>query len=77
MQPDGRENGESVVKLGEAVCWYNVGNQPHTVTGGPWGDSGIMERTQSFIWVADRVGTFGYRCTLHDSSMFATLRVTA
>jgi hypothetical protein len=74
-QPTGTENSETLVKLGTPVCWYNVGNRVHTVTGGPWGDSGDLERTQSFIWVADRLGTFGYRCRRHDSNMFATLRV--
>jgi hypothetical protein len=38
-QPSGPPNGTVVVKLGALVCWYNVGDMLHTVTGGPWGDS--------------------------------------
>jgi len=75
-QPFGKENTETVVKLGESVCWYNVGLQPHTVTGGPWVDSGKLERTANFVWVPDRVGVFGYRCSFHPNQMLATLRVT-
>jgi plastocyanin len=76
-QPLGKENGETVVKLGTPVCWYNVGNQIHSVTGGPWNDSGDLQRTGSYIWVADRVGLFAYRCRFHSASMQATLRVIA
>jgi plastocyanin len=75
-QPLGRENAETVVKLGVPVCWYNVGSSQHTVTG-PWWDSGVLERTGSFIWVPDRIGTFPYFCKFHRSQMIATLRVTA
>jgi plastocyanin len=75
-QPFGKENAETVVKLGESVCWYNVGLVQHTVTGGPWVDSGTLNRAGNFIWVPDRVGVFGYRCAFHPSQMIATLRVT-
>ena len=74
-QPTGIENGEAVAKIGVIVCWYNVGKQIHTVTGGPWGDSGDMQRTASFMWVADRVGVFGYR-DKYFPSMIGTLRIT-
>lgn len=75
-QPSGKENAETVVRLGESVCWYNVGLVPHTVTGGPWVDSGLLNRAGNFIWIPDRVGLFGYRCSFHPSQMIATLRVT-
>ena len=75
-QPYGIENGETVVKLGTVVCWYNTGLHAHTVTGGPWVDSGDMPKTASFIWVADRAGLFAYRCKYHLPQMQATLRVT-
>lgn len=75
-QPSGIENGEAVARLGMIVCWYNVGKQVHTATGGPWGDSGDMQRTASFMWTADRLGVFGYRCKYH-SNMLGTLRITA
>jgi plastocyanin len=77
LQPDGQENIETVVKLGTVVCWYNVGLKIHTVTGGPWNDSGDLQKTQSYIWVANQVGTFGYRCRYNQPQMQATLRVTA
>jgi plastocyanin len=73
-QPNGIENGEAVAKIGVLVCWYNVGNQIHTVTGGPWGDSGDLQRTASFMWVADRAGVFGYR-DKYFPSMLGTLRI--
>ena len=76
-QPYGKENAETVVRLGESVCWYNVGLEKHTVTGGPWGDSGVIGRAGNYIWVPDRVGVIGYRCAFHPGQMFATLKVTA
>ena len=75
-QPNGIENGEAVAKIGVIVCWYNVGKQIHTVTGGPWGDSGDMQRTASFMWLADRVGLFGYR-DKYFPTMLGTLRIIA
>lgn len=75
-QPSGTENGETVVKVGTPVCWYNVGNSVHTVTGGPWGDSGDLARTASYIWVAATPGVYPYRCRYHSPQMQATLRVT-
>jgi plastocyanin len=77
LQPDGTENGTATVHVGDVICWYNVGMHPHTVTGGPWVDSGDMPRTASFIWIADRVGVFPYKCKYHDPIMQATLRVEA
>jgi len=76
-QPFGVENGETVLKLGVKACWYNVGQLVHSVTGGPWAESGDMGRPASFMWVADRVGVFGYRCRYHPDRMQGTLRVTA
>lgn len=75
LQPDGQENGETVVKLGTVVCWYNVGVRVHTVTGGPWNDSGDLQKSQSFIWVANQLGSFGFRCIYNQPEMQATLRV--
>ncbi|MGQ0537846.1 MAG: cupredoxin domain-containing protein, partial [Gemmatimonadaceae bacterium] len=77
LQPDGLENGVARVKQGTTVCWYNVGTQPHSVTGGPWRDSGDLGRAQSFIWVADRIGVYPYRCRYHTPHMTATLEVVA
>jgi hypothetical protein len=74
-QPDGPENGETIVPVGTVVCWYNVGRKVHTVTGGPWNDSGDLQRTQSYIWVATVPGVHAYRCTYNQPGMRATLRV--
>ena len=76
-QPFGVENGETSLKLGVKACWYNVGQLVHSVTGGPWVESGDMGRPASFMWVADRVGVFGYRCRYHPDRMRGTLRVTS
>jgi len=75
LQPDGAENAETVVRLGTVVCWYNVGLKVHTVTGGPWNDSGDLQKSQSFIWVANQVGSFGFRCVYNQPHMQSTLRV--
>ncbi|MBV6521654.1 MAG: hypothetical protein MNPFHGCM_01798 [Gemmatimonadaceae bacterium] len=77
LQPDGQENAETVVRLGDLVCWYNVGVSVHTVTGGPWGDSGDLQKSQAYIWTADRVGLFAFGCKYHQPEQRATLRVTA
>lgn len=77
LQPDGPENGTTTVKLGTTVCWYNVGTQPHSITGGPWKDSGDLNRAQNFIWVANQVGLYPYRCRYHTPHMAATLEVVA
>lgn len=74
-QPFGEPNATVVVKLGVTVCWYNVGSTDHTVTGGPWGDSGPFSRTEEFEWDADQVGTFGYRCRFHNPQMQSILQV--
>ncbi len=77
LQPDGQENGTTTVKVGTTVCWYNVGTQPHSITGGPWRDSGDLNRAQNFIWVANQEGVFPYRCRYHTPHMAATLEVVA
>ena len=76
-QPSGEPNATVVVKLGALVCWYNVGSMLHTVSGGPWGDSGPMTHGDNFRWRADQVGTFPYRCNYHGVRMLATLKVEA
>ena len=76
LQPDGQENGECAVKLGTVVCWYNVGVKVHSVTGGPWNDSGDLQKTQSYIWVASQTGLFPYHCRYSQPQMQAVLRVT-
>lgn len=75
LQPSGAENGETVVNLGMLVCWYNVGLNTHTVTGGPWNDSGDLQKTQAYIWVASVLGLHAYQCKYNQPAMRATLRV--
>lgn len=77
LQPNGQENSQVTVRLGTVVCWYNVGEKVHTITGGPWNDSGDMQRTQSYIWVANQTGTFPYRCKYNQPQMQSVLRVDA
>jgi hypothetical protein len=77
LQPDGAQNAETVVRLGTLVCWYNVDTQVHTVTGGPWVDSGDLQRSQAYIWTADQEGLFAFQCKYHQPAMRGTLRVTA
>jgi hypothetical protein len=75
LQPNGTENGERVVKVGTNVCWYNVDTEVHTVSGGPWGDSGDLQKSQAYLWPATTAGLFGYQCRYHASSEKALLRV--
>lgn len=74
-QPLGDPNGAATVEVGTEVCWYNVSKMDHEVRGGPWGTSGVMEPTGSFIWEADRVGEFEYQCPHHSTVQKATLIV--
>ena len=76
-EPYGLPNATVVVPLGTLVCWYNVGTVAHTVTGGPWGDSGPLAIDGNFMWLANQVGTFAYRCSFHAPQMQAVLQVTA
>ena len=75
LQPNGTENGECVVKVGTNVCWYNVDTAVHTVSGGPWGDSGDLQKSQAYLWPATTTGLFGYQCRYHGDSEKALLRV--
>jgi len=74
-QPFGDPNALVTVKAGVIVCWYNVGLHDHTVTGGPWGDSGTIGKAEEFMWTANQVGTFGYRCNFHNPLMQAIVKV--
>jgi hypothetical protein len=77
QQPDGKENAEVVVKVGTNVCWYNVDTKVHTVTGGPWGDSGDLQRAAAYFWTATPVGSYAYRCKYHQPQEQGVLRITA
>jgi hypothetical protein len=74
-QPVGDANGTVVAKVGTIICWYNVGQMVHSVTGGPWGDSGPIDLDGNFNWTANQVGTFPYRCRYHGTQMIATLQI--
>lgn len=77
LQPFGAVNGTYTVPVGTLVCWYNVGVSPHTVTGGPWRDSGVLNEADNFMWLADKPGDFPFQCRFHGPGMQALLRVTA
>jgi len=49
----------------------------HTVSGGPWGDSGALTQAPASLWPATTIGTFRYHCKYHPNSEKAILRVTA
>lgn len=74
-QPIGATDGTTVVNLNTLVCWYNVGQVGHTVTGGPWGDSGPIAPDGNFMWLANQTGTFPYHCSYHGTQMIAVLQV--
>jgi hypothetical protein len=75
-QPRGRENAETVVKVGTDVCWYNVGTMPHVVSGS-WGNSPVLMPGNNYIWTPTQSGLYAYRCSFHSTQMIATLRVTS
>lgn len=74
-QPYGEPNKPTTIGVGVIVCWYNVGDHLHNVVGEPWGNSGDMHSTDSFIWQADQVGEFQYQCTYHQPQMRSSLVV--
>ena len=75
-QPRGKENTETIVRVGTAICWYNVGLMPHVIAGS-WGESPVLDRGGNYIWTPTTPGLFTYRCSYHPTQMIATLRVVA
>jgi plastocyanin len=75
-QPQGKENAQTVVKVGTAICWYNVGLMPHVISGS-WGESPVLARGGNYIWTPTNAGLYAYRCSYHSAQMIATLRVVA
>lgn len=56
------------VPAGTKVTWTNRDDTPHTVTSAakpPLFKSGALDTDDSFAWVFDTPGTYGYFCTLH------------
>ncbi len=54
------------VPAGTTVTWrFQDGLIPHDVTGEGW-KSGEPQREGSYTHTFDQVGTYPYRCTLHD-----------
>jgi len=74
-QPLGKVNAETVVTVGTAICWYNVGTMPHVIDGS-WGESPILAHGSNYIWRPTQPGLYAYRCSFHPTQMIATLRVT-
>jgi len=67
--------------VGTTVTWKNEDAAPHTTTAGtspsPSGewDSSILQKGQSFSFTFTEVGTFDYFCTVHPSTMIATVTI--
>ena len=38
---------------------------------------GPIQRGGNFMWLADELGTFPYRCSYHGTQMLATLKVVS
>lgn len=73
-QPNGKQNTETLVTVGTAICWYNVGMTPHIINGS-WGNSPVLEKGGNYIWTPVQPGLYTYRCSYHPTHMIATLRV--
>lgn len=73
-------------EVGESVTWSWVGDNPHSVSGGPWGSShpgcsaastlACGTRGTTFTWTPQQVGTVDYRCEVH-AGMNGTVEVVA
>jgi plastocyanin len=74
-QPNGKQNSETIVTVGTAICWYNVGLTPHIISGS-WGNSPVLGQGANYIWTPTQAGLYTYRCSYHPTHMIATLRVT-
>ena len=61
-------------RVGDKVTWTNSGQDPHTVTGGPW--DAPLDPGQSFTTVLRAAGTVAYVCTYH-SNMKGTVKIAA
>jgi len=61
-------------RVGDKVTWTNNGQDPHTVTGGPW--DAPLDPGQSFTTVLRAVGNVAYVCTYH-SGMKGTVKISA
>ena len=75
-QPSGHENAQTTVSVGTTICWYNVGQMPHVISGS-WGDSPVLMRGNNYIWTPTQAGLYAYRCSFHPTQMIATVRVTS
>jgi plastocyanin len=73
-QPNGKQNAETIVVVGTAICWYNVGLTPHIIAGS-WGNSPVLEKGGNYIWTPAETGLYTYRCSYHPTHMIATVRV--
>jgi plastocyanin len=63
------------VKRGDRITWANNDLFPHTVTADGVFDSQDIAVGKSWSYVAERAGTYAYRCKLHPT-MTARLIVT-
>jgi len=75
-QPNGKQNSETIVTVGTAICWYNVGLTPHIINGS-WGNSPVLEKGGNYIWTPAQPGLYAYRCSYHPTHMIATIRAVA
>ena len=54
------------VHRGDRIVWVNKDLFPHTVTATDKAfDSGSIDVSRSWTWVANKPGTFSYACTFH------------
>ena len=66
------------VLVGRSVAWHNIGGTTHTATAtgtGGFDTGNIVNGATSSPIVMNTVGTFPYICSIHGSSMNATLVV--
>ena len=68
---------ELKIAAGTTVTWTNIGGVPHTATAEDESfDTGVLGNGESGSYTFEEPGTYPYICTLHPSSMKATVVVT-
>jgi plastocyanin len=70
------------VKAGTVVVWVNGTDTMHTViskTGapGPFSTTGMLAPAQTFAVLFSAPGTYPYQCSIHPTTMQATITVTS
>ncbi len=70
------------IKVGTVVIWTNTSDAKHNIMSkdgspGNFGTASLLAENQTFAVVFNTPGTYSYLCTIHPTTMQATITVTA